>query len=348
MMSWKVISGAPSTTIATRDSGVGAVALVLAAALAASTGAACSTSADTSGGGGEGATAQGHATSHGAGAGAPGETSTGAHPGVTTATTGATSPATTTGATGSTGTGECSGGDPNACAACCESAHGQGATDYSTTLQDCACGGACTSSCQAPCGGAALDQGCIDCLNDALSSGACSSEPCSGDADCGLYESCLESCESSTSTSTSTTATTTTGPTTTTSTGGGGTYDSARQDCVDTINMYRATLGLAPYARWTADETCTDGQAEADGMANSPHSAFGQCGEWAQDECPGWPGTPDTMIEGCLAEMWAEGPGSDFSTHGHYINMSSTQYTKASCGYYVMPDGSVWATQDFQ
>ncbi len=119
-------------------------------------------------------------------------------------------------------------------------------------------------------------------------------------------------------------------------------------DCVDTINKYRATLNLPPYARWTENETCTDGQAQADAAADTAHSAFGMCGEWAQNECPGWPGPPDGMIDQCLAQMWAEGPGDFNSGHGHYINMSSTQYTKVSCGFYVLADGSVWATQDFQ
>ena len=54
------------------------------------------------------------------------------------------------------------------------------------------------------------------------------------------------------------------------------------------------------------------------------------------------------MIPQCLAMMWAEGPGSDFSAHGHYINMSSTQYTKVACGFYTLQDGSVWAVQDFR
>ncbi|MEB2321900.1 MAG: hypothetical protein OZ921_05255, partial [Sorangiineae bacterium] len=43
-------------------------------------------------------------------------------------------------------------------------------------------------------------------------------------------------------------------------TGGGPTdpYAAARQACVDGINQYRATLGLAPYARWTSAEACAD------------------------------------------------------------------------------------------
>jgi hypothetical protein len=120
------------------------------------------------------------------------------------------------------------------------------------------------------------------------------------------------------------------------------------QACVDDINAYRATLGLAPYERWTQQEACASSEAEKDGASGTPHSAFGACGESAQNECPGWPGPPEKMIGGCLDMMWAEGPGSDFSQHGHYINMSSTTYTKVACGFHVESDGSVWAAQDFR
>jgi hypothetical protein len=126
-----------------------------------------------------------------------------------------------------------------------------------------------------------------------------------------------------------------------------GQFDQAAEDCVSAINADRATLKLAPYTRWSAEESCAGGQAETDSESGVPHSAFGTCGEHAQDECPGWPGPPDTMITQCLAQMWAEGPGTDFSTHGHFINMSSTAYTMVACGFYVESDGSVWATQDF-
>ena len=127
--------------------------------------------------------------------------------------------------------------------------------------------------------------------------------------------------------------------------GGDGT---AEQLCVDTINQYRASLGLPAYARWNAEESCADGQAQSDSQSGTAHGAFGQCGESAQNECPGWPGPPSTMIPQCLAMMWAEGPGTDFTKHGHYINMSSTQYTKVACGFTTLSDGSVWAVQDFQ
>ena len=118
--------------------------------------------------------------------------------------------------------------------------------------------------------------------------------------------------------------------------------------CVNTINMYRATLGLPAYARWSDAESCTDGEAESDSMSGKAHGAFGACKEHAQDECPGWPAPPETMIGNCLAQMWAEGPGADFSAHGHYLNMSSTQYTMASCGFHTTGANSVWAVQNFK
>jgi hypothetical protein len=121
----------------------------------------------------------------------------------------------------------------------------------------------------------------------------------------------------------------------------------ARVDCVDEINKYRATLSLPPYSAWTSAETCVDGQAKKDSEAGTAHSAFGTCGESAQNECPGWPGPPDSMIKSCLAMMWAEGPG-DFASHGHYINMSSSSYTTVSCGFYQTPSGDWWAAQDFR
>lgn len=123
--------------------------------------------------------------------------------------------------------------------------------------------------------------------------------------------------------------------------------EAATQLCVDTINMYRGTLGLPPLARWFDAEVCSDGEAMMDGASGTPHGAFGQCGEFAQNECPGWPGPPEAMITGCLELMWNEGPGEDFNTHGHYINMSSTSYTKVACGFADGMNG-VWSVQNFQ
>jgi hypothetical protein len=124
---------------------------------------------------------------------------------------------------------------------------------------------------------------------------------------------------------------------------------SIQQHCVDKINQYRATLNLAPLARLNAKETCADGQSKTDALANKAHSAFGQCSEFAQNECPGWPTANMTQsLDGCLQMMWNEGPGQDFATHGHYINMSSTKYTKVFCGFYDLGNGKFWSVQDFQ
>ncbi|WP_437894851.1 CAP domain-containing protein [Sorangium sp. So ce124] len=130
--------------------------------------------------------------------------------------------------------------------------------------------------------------------------------------------------------------------------GGSGGATGAAQLCVDTINEHRATLGLPPLARWVEAESCSDGEAESDGNTGEFHGAFGACDENAQNECPGWGGPPDSMIVPCLQLMWDEGPGEDFEKHGHYINMSSTRYTKVACGFHTFPDGSVWAVQNFR
>jgi len=124
--------------------------------------------------------------------------------------------------------------------------------------------------------------------------------------------------------------------------------DSASQACVDAINQHRASINAPAYTRWKEQEACANGQAEQDADSGAAHGAFGTCMEGAQNECPGWPGPPTNMIGGCLQMMWSEGPGTDFATHGHYINMSSTSYTKVACGFVTLPNGSVWAVQNFK
>lgn len=134
-----------------------------------------------------------------------------------------------------------------------------------------------------------------------------------------------------------------------TDTGGSGSAgDDPAQYCVDTINSYRATLGLTAYARWISAEACTDSESESDSISGVPHGAFGQCGEWAQNECPGWAGPLTSLIDACFEMMWAEGPGADYNLHGHYLAMSSTQYTKVACGFFKTPSGRYWAIQNFK
>jgi hypothetical protein len=129
--------------------------------------------------------------------------------------------------------------------------------------------------------------------------------------------------------------------------GGGGTANqcggSAQQLCVDIINQYRATLGRPALARWTSAEACSDGEAKSDSQTGKPHGAFGQCGEYGQNECPGWSGPPQSLLPGCLKMMWNEGPGG-----GHYENMASTKFHQVACGFSNMGTGSVWAVQNFR
>ncbi|MFI5298917.1 MAG: CAP domain-containing protein [Polyangiales bacterium] len=154
-------------------------------------------------------------------------------------------------------------------------------------------------------------------------------------------------------TTTTTTAATTTTRTTTprtiatpttiataTETGASG---SPEEVCVADINAYRATLGLPALNRWFSAESCAGGEALSDSKSHEAHGAFGHCDEMAQNECPGWPGPPGTMIGDCLKMMWGEGPGG-----GHYENMISPRYTEVSCGFATLADGSVWSVQDFR
>jgi hypothetical protein len=117
----------------------------------------------------------------------------------------------------------------------------------------------------------------------------------------------------------------------------------AEELCVTTINDYRKAKGLAAYTRWTDNEACTASQAASDGASGKAHGAFGKCGESAQNECPGWPGPPETMIPKCLAMMMGEGPGG-----GHYDSIMSAKYTKVSCGFAAASGGAIWAVQNFR
>jgi hypothetical protein len=160
------------------------------------------------------------------------------------------------------------------------------------------------------------------------------------------------------------------------STGGGGgsgplgDVNALRQACIDTINMYRATMsGVAPLTRATASvETCSDTGAQSDATAGVAHGSAGKCpGMGAQDTCPGWDparyGGAEGALKACLQSMWAEGAPPEgrtqciqeyfqgntacFLKYGHYLNMSDPANGVASCGFYVMPGGKLWMNQDF-
>jgi hypothetical protein len=113
--------------------------------------------------------------------------------------------------------------------------------------------------------------------------------------------------------------------------------------CVDHINEKRDSIGLGPLARWESGESCADEQAQSDAGSGEAHGAFGDCGESAQNECPGWPAPPESMIGDCLDMMWDEGPGG-----GHYENMSDTTRSEVACGFFTTTGGEVWAIQNFR
>jgi hypothetical protein len=126
-----------------------------------------------------------------------------------------------------------------------------------------------------------------------------------------------------------------------------GQLEEYRVRCVDGINAYRATLGLPPLGRWTAAEGCADGESRSDTASGIAHGSFGACGERAQNACPGYPSLESTVTT-CLRQMWDEGPGEPFSEHGHFLNMSSDSFREVACGFFAMPNGDVWAIQNFR
>jgi hypothetical protein len=113
--------------------------------------------------------------------------------------------------------------------------------------------------------------------------------------------------------------------------------------CVTIINDYRESRGLAAYTEWRDGHACAATQAGRDAQADDAHSAFGDCGENAQNECPDWRGPEEEMIRGCLERMWDEGPGG-----GHFDNMASDRYDSVACGFFTTDSGRVWSVQNFR
>ncbi len=120
-------------------------------------------------------------------------------------------------------------------------------------------------------------------------------------------------------------------------------FASARQSCVDRINQYRSRVGVGPIARDPSTEACDDDESRLDAGANRAHGSFGKCGERAQNACPNYPGASvEDVLTKCLQQMFEEGPGG-----GHYDNMTSTKYSRASCGFVPVGGGRIWTVQNF-
>jgi hypothetical protein len=129
-----------------------------------------------------------------------------------------------------------------------------------------------------------------------------------------------------------------------TSTTSGDTLQAGRTAVLTHVNQLRTAASLPALTEWTAQESCADGQARADFTTNTSHSSFGNCTESAQDECSGWPSVSQAADQ-CITQLWNEGPGS-VASHGDYLNLSSTTYTKAAIGIYPSPTGSTWVAID--
>jgi len=123
-------------------------------------------------------------------------------------------------------------------------------------------------------------------------------------------------------------------------------FESMRQQCVNKINEYRSTIDVPPLTRYTQGDSCADNEACSDSQSGIAHGAFGTCGVYAQNECPGY-SSLGAISDTCLEQMWNEGPGEPYSAHGHYINMANAAYTKISVGFYQTTSGSIWAVFDF-
>ncbi len=123
-----------------------------------------------------------------------------------------------------------------------------------------------------------------------------------------------------------------------------GLLEAGRVECVDAINLYRASVGRAPLTRWSSAEACVDIQAHYDAYVQTPHASSRQCREATQNECPSWPGaTPAQAVASCLQKMWSEG-----TSGGNFRNMLSTQWSHVACGFFRTPSGRWWLVQNYR
>jgi hypothetical protein len=130
---------------------------------------------------------------------------------------------------------------------------------------------------------------------------------------------------------------------------------SAKQFCVSETNRLRAMNNKPALAESTDLETYADTGAMVD-FSSQPHNHFSSTSGGgisdAENECPvqgNWQlpagGDMNALVGQCIAAFYSEGPGTDFATHGHYINMMSDN-TKLGCGIYMMGTG-VTIVQDY-
>lgn len=126
-------------------------------------------------------------------------------------------------------------------------------------------------------------------------------------------------------------------------------YAAEVQLCVDQTNVYRATLGLRPYAHSAALDAVAKTAAAFDGGVHVGHAYFLQTNgggiAMAENEIPWWPmslvgNVRQVVLEG-LAGMWEEGPSG-----GHYRHMAGS-FQELGCGIFVNGQ-EVTVVQDFR
>ena len=119
---------------------------------------------------------------------------------------------------------------------------------------------------------------------------------------------------------------------------------SAKQFCVSETNRLRMMNGKPALTEGTNLETYADAGAMIDYNASSPHMHFSSTSgggiAFAENECPGhsgWHLSPggdmNALVGMCIQAFYSEGPGTDYATHGHYINMMGA-YGTLGCGIY--------------
>ena len=137
--------------------------------------------------------------------------------------------------------------------------------------------------------------------------------------------------------------------------GGGGSNVTAKQFCVSETNRYRAMNSKPALTESTQLEAYADMGAMVD-FGSSPHNHFSSTNgggiAFAENECPqqgNWQYTEGgdlNMVVGmCIAAFYSEGPGTDYNTHGHYINMMGP-YASLGCGIYYT-GGKITIVQDY-
>ena len=130
---------------------------------------------------------------------------------------------------------------------------------------------------------------------------------------------------------------------------------SAKQFCVSETNRYRAMNSKPALAESAQLEAYADTGAMHD-FTTSPHDHFSTTSgggiAFAENECPqqgNWQYTEgqdlNMVVGSCIAAFYSEGPGTDYNTHGHYINMMGP-YATLGCGIYYS-GGKITIVQDY-